>query len=226
MSEKNSSSGATPPPTKSNEPPPSDEAKKNAVEGAKDPAGTSPKHRAVGFDAVVKEERMKRALSFGPSAVRVAKPSNILIDIYGVICSWQFAATLKQYANAHLASHVKECWEERTMKLMMARMREQVIVDRYAGDQVPAIAPESAPLEEQKETAAVSVQWQVEHQHPTTKVKRRKLNLISFSLIRILLSAATNRPHGHRPVAQVLRERPPEDARLPGRAGSLSVLAL
>lgn len=128
------------------------------------------KPRETGFDAVVKEERAKRALTFGPSSVRVAKPSNILIDIYGVICSWHFAHTLEQYASANLGKHVKDSWTERTMKLMMARMREQVFIDRYAGDQVPPIAPESAPLEEQKETAVVSVQWQMEHKHPTTKV--------------------------------------------------------
>lgn len=143
-------------------------------ERVKEVAPTSADHqqqpRVTGFDAVVKEERAKRALTFGPSAVKVSKPSNILIDIYGVICSWQFAHTLTEYAKANLGKHVKESWSERTMKLMMARMREQVFIDRYAGDQVPPIAPENAPLEEQKETAAVSIQWQMEHNHPTTKV--------------------------------------------------------
>lgn len=147
-------------------------AKEGSAEEAKEVCPTSADHqsRATGFDAVVKEDRAKRALTFGPSAVKVAKPGNILIDIYGVICSWRFAETLTEFAKANLAKHVKENWTERTMKLMMARMREQVFIDRYAGDQVPPIAPESAPLEEQKETAAVSVQWQLEHKHPTTKV--------------------------------------------------------
>ena len=129
---------------------------------------TSPQY--VGFDAVVREERKARKLTFGPNSKKVIKPSNVLIDIYGVICSWDFVKTLRQFALENIAEYMRECWNDKAMKVIMARIREQVTIDRKVDDQLPDIAPASAALEDQIASACISVRWQLDKKHKTTKV--------------------------------------------------------
>lgn len=122
------------------------------------------------FDAVVIEERKRRQLTFGPNSVKVVKPSNVLIDIYGVICSWQFAKTLKEYANTNMVKYLKDSWGDKLVKEVVAIIRTQLKIDRQAGSPVPDIASEDAPVSEQMETTAVSLLWQMEKKHKSTAV--------------------------------------------------------
>ncbi|KAI2803684.1 hypothetical protein RDWZM_001615 [Blomia tropicalis] len=122
-----------------------------------------------GFDAVVQEERKQRKQMFGPNVQRIIKPSNILIDIYGVISSWSFASDLKVYALDTMSSYLRDNWDSKFLKTMMTRLREQVTIDREAGIDVPNIAPDSATREDQIETASASIRWQMKNKHNTTK---------------------------------------------------------
>ena len=124
----------------------------------------------VGFDAVVREERKARKLTFGPNSKKVVKPSNVLIDIYGVICSWDFVKTLRQFAQENIAEYMRECWNDKAMQVIMARIREQVAIDRKVDSLLPDIAPTSAAVEDQIASACISVRWQLDNKHKTTKV--------------------------------------------------------
>lgn len=126
---------------------------------------------ADGYDAVVKADRKKRKLTFGPDTIKVAKPNNILIDIYGVITSWEFVSSLKTYARDNLAAYVRDNWRTKLVKLSVARIREQAKVDRLAGVEVPEILEDGDQNEAAViESAVVSLQWQYDQKHKTTKV--------------------------------------------------------
>jgi len=122
-----------------------------------------------GFDAVVREERKNRKLAFGPNTKKVTKPSNILIDIYGVISSWNFVKELKDFAHAHMDAYLRSEWESKIVKAVIARLKEQVAIDRLAGIDVPPIV-ESEDKETVIKSATESILWQMHNKHNTTKV--------------------------------------------------------
>ena len=127
------------------------------------------------FDAVVMEDRKRRQLSFGPNSIKVIKPSNILIDIYGVICSWAFAKTLKEYATANMAKYLKENWKEKVVREAVATIRSQLKKEQSqqgAGSTSgpPQMAGEEAPEGEQVETAVASILWLMGKKHKSTAV--------------------------------------------------------
>ena len=124
----------------------------------------------TGFDSVVKNDKLVRKSTFPPNSKKVSKPSNILIDIYGVISPWSFANELKKFANANIGCYIREQWNSKLVKNTVARMREQINIDRMAGHNVPVILPESFKLEDVIESAVESIQWQLEHKHSTTRV--------------------------------------------------------
>lgn len=127
----------------------------------------------TGFDAVVKAERKNRKQTFPPNSIKVPKPSNILIDIYGVISPWEFASELKKFAKENLAKYIREKWNSKLVKNTIARMREQIAIDRQAGVDVPEILSDGANEEVIIESAIQSIQWQYERKHNTTKVSLR-----------------------------------------------------
>lgn len=149
---------------------PTDESQKSEQEDQSNQVDKHPSD-VEGYDAVVKADRKKRKLTFGPDTIKVPKPNNILIDIYGVITSWEFVNSLKTYARDNLAAYVRENWRTKLLKLAVARIREQIKVDRLAKIDVPEIleddnADQSAVIE----SAIKSLQWQYEKKHKTTKV--------------------------------------------------------
>lgn len=145
-----------------------DQSKKENTNDSNSPQLKDNSHQH--FDAVVIEERKRRQLTFGPNSVKVVKPSNVLIDIYGVICSWQFAKTLKEYANTNMGKYLKDNWGEKLVKEVVATIRTQLKTDRQAGSPVPDIANDDAPVSEQIETTLTSVLWQMEKKHKSTAV--------------------------------------------------------
>lgn len=121
-------------------------------------------------DTVVDEKgRTQKRCTFGPNRYKVVKPTAILIDIYGVICSWEFAKTLKMYAKKNMANYIAENWHDKTFKLTLGLIREQIAIDKYAGVDIPEIAPVSASDEQQLTTTTATILWQMEQKHNTTR---------------------------------------------------------
>lgn len=129
----------------------------------------------TGFDAVVREERKNRKLTFGPNVKKVIKPSNILIDIYGVICSWNFAKTLKTYALKNMGSYLADNVNDKKTKDTIGCLREQAAKDKAAGIELPQIASTTAPDAELVDTATASILWMMEKKHKSTSVSRAYL---------------------------------------------------
>lgn len=122
------------------------------------------------FDGTVKANLAKRQATFGPNTQRLPRPTAILLDLYGVICSWDFVKTLKAFAGEHMAEYLAESWNEKLTQAMVANLREQALIDAKFGVQVPLFAPVTAPVAEQVDAAVRSIIWQFDNRQRTTAV--------------------------------------------------------
>ena len=125
---------------------------------------------SAGYDRAVLEAREKRKLTFGKNSKKVAKPSTILLDIFGVICPWQFVNTLNVFVTDNMAIYLKENWKDTTLQAMIARLRDQASIDMIVDKDVPQIAEPNADQSEQIETATTSILWQIRNNYCTTRV--------------------------------------------------------
>lgn len=133
-----------------------------------------------GFDAVVQTNREKRKLAFGPNCVQLKKPNNILVDIYGVIVPWTFTNYLNAFAKENIDSYLNEYFETKFVKIILARLNEQAIIEQKAGNMVPEILPNpdnSTNLSKEKilESIKKSIKWLLDHRPKTMLVLIDKL---------------------------------------------------
>ncbi|RWS14305.1 enolase-phosphatase E1-like protein 7 [Dinothrombium tinctorium] len=58
--------------------------------------------------------------------VKVRKPTNIVLDIYGTMTSLKFINELQEYAKKNIEKYLREHWTERRMNRLLERLRKEI----------------------------------------------------------------------------------------------------
>jgi enolase-phosphatase E1 len=103
--------------------------------------------------------------------LKIRRPNKILIDIYGVITSWDFVKELKSFIKNNLKDHLTKNWKDRTIVHIVNKLREQSLIDKSAGIDIPVIEKEE-PNKEVKviiESVVANILWQIEKNHKSSE---------------------------------------------------------
>jgi methionine salvage enolase-phosphatase E1 len=103
--------------------------------------------------------------------LKIRRPNKILIDIYGVITSWDFVKELKSFIKNNLKDHLTRNWKDRTIVHIVDKLREQSLIDKSAGIDIPVIEKEE-PNKEVKviiESVLANILWQIEKNHKSSE---------------------------------------------------------
>lgn len=102
---------------------------------------------------------------------RMERPNNILIDIYGVITSWNFKNKLIAYVKDNVFKYLSEKSKDKTVNNIIDKLREQALIERSSGVQVPAIDEPTADQNAIAQSAAKNILWQMEHKSKSCQLQ-------------------------------------------------------
>ena len=92
------------------------------------------------------------------------------MDIYGVITSWKFRDELINYLNKNIYEFLSRKLSDKLVDYLIDKLREQSVIDRSAGIQIPLIQPSNQSKEELISSVVSNVLWQMENKHKTSQM--------------------------------------------------------
>ena len=99
------------------------------------------------------------------------RPNNVLMDIYGVVTSWTFKNKLIDYIKDNISTFLTEKVNDRTIHHIIDKLREQALIDKSSGIDVPPIEKSTAEKEAIAQSVAKNILWQMEHKNKSCQLQ-------------------------------------------------------
>ena len=99
-----------------------------------------------------------------PNPMRLPQPFKILIDIWGVITSWDFRHDLNNYLVQNITDFLERNWNNDRLKDFISRLRDRTAEDRQTEPEMPAIKEQRDNNKSEVIQSVVdNIDWRKEH---------------------------------------------------------------
>ncbi|XP_054164787.1 enolase-phosphatase E1-like [Oppia nitens] len=105
----------------------------------------------------------------------VSRPNIVLTDIYGVITSLNFKNDLINYIKINVLQYLTTNWENKRIKDIINKLRDQTSIDRSSGLDIPIIIDINESKDKVIKSVKDNILWQIEKKH---KRSQTQLNLL------------------------------------------------